>query len=625
MASDAVAEIKARLDIVEVVGGYVRLQRSGRSHKGLCPFHSEKTPSFHVDQQRQAWYCFGCSEGGDVFTFVERIERVDFRQALEILAERAGVELEARSGGERRGTSRRRQRAVELSRLAQAYYEYVLWETAVGEPGRALLQVRGVAPELARQFGIGFAPAGGARGDALIEYLTRRGHGTLEEIVAAGLAHAAERRGARDRFRHRLVFPIRDERGQVLGFGGRALGDARPKYLNTPATDAYDKSTALFGIDLAKPAIAQAGQVVVVEGYFDVVAAHAAGIRQTVASSGTALTEKQVGLLSRHARVVVLCFDTDDAGQAATRKAVDLIAAAGVEGRICILPGAAKDPDELVHVDPAAFAACIAGAPREWQVLIDRALVGAESGSVEDRRSGAERAVAVLARIPEATARDLYAQQVAHRLQLTPAAVSADVARAMAGAARGQGPARLVVSLPAAAELPPAPAADDDSEAAPVPSWERHIATLVVQRPALGAELVDVHALRPESLSTPRIRRLLEAALATPPGADLAFHRLSAGDQAVAARLLLRRLPELADDAPPELLTRSLADCVWEDRRVGLDAEIDAVQRQRRLARERGDAAEAEALAVRYYRLNEDRQRHLDVRASSVLASTGTK
>jgi DNA primase len=625
MASDAVAEIKSRLDIVEVVGGYVRLQRSGRSHKGLCPFHSEKTPSFSVDQQRQAWYCFGCNEGGDVFTFVERIERVDFRQALEILSERAGVELEPRSSGERRGMGRRRQRAIELSRLAQAYYEYVLWETAVGEPGRALLRARDVAGDLARRFGIGFAPAGGIRGDALVEYLTRRGHGSIEEIVAAGLAHAADRRGARDRFRHRLVFPIRDERGQVLGFGGRALGEARPKYLNTPATDAYDKSTALFGIDLAKTAIAQARQVVVVEGYFDVVAAHAAGIQQTVASSGTALTERQVQLLARHTRAVVLCFDADDAGQAATRKAVDLIAAEGLEGRVCVMPGTAKDPDELVRADPLAFAACVAAAPREWQVLLDRALVEAESGSVEDRRAGAERAVAVLVRIPEATARDLYAQQVAHRLQLAPAAVAADVARAMAGPARGGATARLVVSLPLSPDAPVAATVDDEPDPGPIPAWERHIATLVVQRPALGRELVEGHGLRPDSLRTPRIRRLVEASLATPPGADLPFHRLVPADQALAARLLLRRLPELADDAPAELLTRSLVDCMWDARRAGLEAEIDAVQRERRLARESGRAAEAEELAVRYYRLNEERQHHLDVRPSSVLASPVTK
>lgn len=624
MPSDAVAEIKARLDVVEIVGGYVRLQRSGRSHKGLCPFHSEKTPSFNVDQQRQAWYCFGCSEGGDIFTFIERIERVDFRQALALLAEKAGVELEERGGGDRRGAGRRRQRAIELSTLAQAYYQYVLWDTAVGAPGRAVLTERGVSEALARRFGVGFAPAGGARGDALVAYLTRRGHGSVEEVAAAGLAHSPDRRGARDRFRHRLVFPIRDERGQVIGFGGRGLGDVGPKYLNTPATDAYDKSTALFGIDLARPAIAAAKQVVLVEGYFDVLAAHAAGVAQTVASSGTALTEQQARLLGRHAGAVVLCFDGDDAGQAAVRRAVDVIAAAGLEGRICVLPAGVKDPDELVRADPAAFVACVASAGREWQVLLDRTLAGAEAGSVEERRAGAERAISLLTRIPEATVRELYAQQAAHRLELNLESVTADVARATAAGARGAAPPRLVVAVPAVPaggnQVP-----EPDAAAVPMPAWERHIGSLVVQRPALAATLDGAHGLRADALTSPAVRRLFEAALATPPGADLSFHPLAPVDQALAARFLLRRLPELADDADDELLARSLADCVWHVRSRALETEIGAVQRARQLARDEGRAAEADELALRYYRLNEERQQHLDVRDSWVLATPVTK
>ena len=175
MAVDAVAEIKARLDIVEVVGGYLTLQRSGREFKGLCPFHAEKTPSFTVSQERQFWYCFGCQQGGDLFGFVERIERADFRQALELLADRAGVELESTQGGPARGAARDRRRALELNARAQQYYEHVLWSTPAGAPGRALLEERGVAEALARRFGIGFAPAGGAAGDALVRYLTTRG------------------------------------------------------------------------------------------------------------------------------------------------------------------------------------------------------------------------------------------------------------------------------------------------------------------------------------------------------------------------------------------------------------------------------------------------------------------
>src|SRR5258708_2246255 len=323
MPADAVAEIKSRLDIIDVVGGYVRMQRSGREHKGLCPFHSEKTPSFTVSQERQVWYCFGCHEGGDLLSFVQKIERLEFRETLEMLAERAGVELTRDGDGrERRDAARKRKLAVELHARAQQFYEHVLWQSPAGEPGRALLQERGVSEEMARDFGVGFAPSGGGSGDALIRYLLRRGAASnAGELADAGLAHAAERGGPpRDRFRHRLVFPIRTERGETIAFGGRALGDAVPKYLNTPATGVYDKSQAIFGVDHARKAMGETGTAVIVEGYFDVLAAHAAGVHAAVSSSGTALTRELVRILTRHALSVVLFLVGDDAGRNAASR-----------------------------------------------------------------------------------------------------------------------------------------------------------------------------------------------------------------------------------------------------------------------------------------------------------------
>ena len=432
MARDAVAEIKARLDIVDVVGGYVTLQRAGRGHRALCPFHSEKTPSFNVSQDRQAWYCFGCQEGGDMFTFVEKVEHTDFRQALELLAEKAGVELEAAAQSpERRGAARRRKRTLELNSRAAAFFEHVLWSSPAGADGRALLADRLVEESAARQFGVGFAPAGGAAEDALSRYLKEKAGATSEEIVDAGLAHHARGGRLRDRFRHRLVFPIRDERGETLAFGARALGDDVPKYLNSPETSVYHKGSALFGIDLARAAMHDRRVAVIVEGYFDVMAAHLGGVANTVASSGTALTREQAKVLSRHADSVVLCFDADDAGRAATSRAVDVVAAEGLPARICVLPDGCKDPDELVRRDPQAFAAAIDEAPPEWQVLLDRALGDDEGGSIDARRSAAERAVALLARIPEAAARELYMQQAARRLTLTAATLGSDVAAAL--------------------------------------------------------------------------------------------------------------------------------------------------------------------------------------------------
>jgi DNA primase len=599
--ADAVAEVKARLDIVEVIGGYVRLQRSGRDHKGLCPFHAERTPSFGVSQEKQVWYCFGCSEGGDLLRFVEKIEHVDFYGALELLAEKAGVELERDHPGDRqRGqTRRRRVRVLELNARAQAYYEHVLWSDPAGEPGRALLAERRVPDDVARQYGAGFAPAGGAGGDALLRYFFRRGLGTAAEAADAGLAHASERGGpARDRFRHRLVFPIRDERGDVLGFGGRALADAVPKYLNSPATPAYDKSLALFGVDRARPAIEAAGCAVIVEGYFDVLAAAAAGIGHAVASSGTALTTGHVRLLSRWTRFLVLCFDGDDAGVTASSRAVDVIAAEGLDARICVLPPGCKDPDDLVRRDPAALAACIANAQPEWRVLLDRAIGDAESGSVEARRAGAERAVAVLARIPEATVRDLYVQQAASRLELTPAAVGADVERLRREG--GRTPARLVVAPPP--PPPDAATAPEEPAGPPPPRWEEYLGSVVVQRPELAAVLVEEHGLQAEELAHPSVRRLFDAALATPPGTGLSLHGLAAPEQRLAARLLLRPLPELRDDAGPAL-TQALADCVRRVRDASLRVALATLKRELQKARDDGRTEVAQRLAARLHEL----------------------
>ena len=605
MPADAVAEIKSRLDIIDVVGGYVRLQRSGREHKGLCPFHAEKTPSFTVSQDRQVWFCFGCNEGGDVLSFVQKIERLDFRETLEMLAERAGVELtrDGDGGQERRDAARRRKLALDLHTRAQQFFEHVLWNTEAGEPGRALLGERGVSEELAREFGVGFAPSGGASGDALIRFLLRRNAAASpREIADAGLAHTSDRGGPpRDRFRHRLVFPIRNERGETIAFGGRALGDAVPKYLNSPATGVYDKSQAIFGIDRAREAIAESGTAVIVEGYFDVLAARAAGVHTAVASSGTALTREQVRILSRRAQRVVLCFDGDDAGRNAASRAVDVVAAEGLECHICVLPEGFKDPDELVRRDPARFAAVVEGAPREWQVLLDWAIRSGEGS----RRDAAERAIALLARIGDAAARDLYAQQVAIEFDLRPAAVAEQVARArQSGNAAASRPV-----VTAAAQPAPAAAEDDGVEVEPLDSSETYLAALLVQRPSLAAELGARHALRPEEVDHPTLRRIYELAAALEPSAGFPIHQLTASEQRLVARLLVRSLPELQEMDNPAPLSRALTDCVARLREADRRTEIQAVRLAQRRARENGQTAEAEALAARLHGLATEVQR----------------
>ena len=601
MAGDAVAEVKSRLDLVEVIGGYVTLHRAGRELTGLCPFHAEKTPSFAVNPERQVWFCHGCGKGGDLFHFIQQIERIDFREALEMLADRAGVELETGPRSDR-GAGRKRRRSIELNGKAQAYYQHVLWATDAGERGRALLIDRRIDEALARRFGVGFAPAGGAGEDALTRYLTGKAGAGVDEVVEAGLAHPPGRGRARDRFRDRLVFPIRDDRGEVLGFGARALGDARPKYLNSPDSAAYHKSSAIFGIDLARTAIVAKHAAVIVEGYFDVIAAHAAGVEHTVASSGTALTREQVHSLGRVAETLILCFDGDEAGRVAATRAVDVIAVEGVQARICRLPAAFKDPDELVRSDPAAFAQAIEEAPPAWQVLLDAALGAGEGGSVDARRAAAERAVSVLARIPEATTRELYLQQAARRLDIGARSLTTDLAHSMRDGTRR--PGRIVVAAPAET----APDAAEESEPVeadePMPPWEAQLARVVLIRPEMAAALRSESGLGPDEFTNATARRIYDAASTDPGGFTL--RRLSGGDQRRAAGLLVREVPEFADEAEPQAIKQLMADCVRLIHEDSVRRALVSISTEMHRARDEGRTEDADALAAKLSRLAAD-------------------
>jgi DNA primase len=568
--ADAVSEVKSRLDIIDVIASYVTLQRAGREFKGLCPFHGEKTPSFTVSPERQAWYCFGCSQGGDMFAFVQKVENIDFREALQQLADRAGVELEDKPGVA--GNSARKKSVIGLNKKAAAFFEHVLWKSAAGQFGRELLQQRGVSEETAQKFGIGFAPAGGHGEDALVRFLVDRGT-KVPDIVEAGLAHD---RGAspRDRFRNRLIFPIRDDRGAVIAFGGRAMGDAVPKYLNSPETAVYHKSNALFGIDLAREALRKDRQALVVEGYFDVIAAHRAGIDHVVASSGTALTREQVRVLSRYTESITLCFDADGAGIAAASRAVDLISAEGLSTKLVVLPEGVKDPDELVKTDADAFAQAVAQARPEWEVLLERAIGDVSVTDVEDRRRAAERAVALLVRIPNAATRDLYGQQAASKLGLSADAVASDVARAL----RGERP--KPVKAPAAV-APAPPAADEAATVVPVlppSSAEEYIAAAVLRRPK-AVQLMRVELkFSADELTNPHVQKIVEIAVSASYDNDYPLHLLDPQVQATAARVLMMNIPELEAKAEEGLRT-GLGDAVRTLREKSIRDQISSLQR----------------------------------------------
>jgi DNA primase len=329
--------IKAKIDVVEEVGLVVALQKSGKAFKGLCPFHNERSPSFYVFAETQTWHCFGCNEGGDIFTFVQKQQSMEFREALHYLAEKAGVPVEDESGGdpeELREASAAKERLRKLNEDAQLWFHQMLLRSKDAGEARAYVESRGIVSETVLAFGLGYAPD---RWDALSSYLLGQGY-TERELVMGGLAREREHEreeqdgqeagemragsGVYDYFRNRLIFPIRDNRGRVIGFGGRALGGGKPKYLNSPQTQLFEKNTVLYAIDMARDAIKQAGQVVIVEGYVDAVIAHQYGTKQTVACIGSAITEKHILQLKKLTRQVTLALDPDAAGSAATEQGI---------------------------------------------------------------------------------------------------------------------------------------------------------------------------------------------------------------------------------------------------------------------------------------------------------------
>jgi DNA primase len=409
----SVAEIKSRLPVIEIVGETVNLKRAGSTWKGLCPFHAEKTPSFTVSPERESWHCFGCGEHGDIFTFVMKRDGLDFREALGRLAERAGVELSATGARE----DRRRKRLRDALEAAIAWYREVLRQANQAAPARRYLAERGFTEETLDRFGIGFAPDSW---DALVKRLAARGFSS-EEMVSAGLASMGQRGRPVDRFRGRIIIPIRDAAGKPVGLGGRVMPDGEgPKYLNSPATALFDKGRTLYGIDLARTSIRREKLVVIVEGYTDVMAAHQAGFTNVVASMGTALTRGQVDLATRYADAIALAYDVDLAGETATERGLleELGPSQSVTRvRVVRIP-AGKDPAELFQTDPDGWRQAVDEAKPVVEYFMDRVAAEVDVGTVTGRREMAGRVLAILQRVGDPVEQDLYVQQLSRTVQV---------------------------------------------------------------------------------------------------------------------------------------------------------------------------------------------------------------
>ena len=436
---DSRERVRDAVDFEELVGARTELKRSGaRRLQGLCPFHDERTPSFGIDPVEKLYHCFGCGAGGDVFSFVMETEGLDFGGALESIADRYGVQLEREAEDPREAARReQRDRLLALLERTAAYYVRVLWESPEAAGARAYLAERGLEEATLREFRVGFSP--GAY-DRVVGASAGAGY-SIDELLACGLAQERrDGRGVIDRFRGRIMFPLCDERGRVLGFGARALRpDDRPKYLNSSDNAVFHKNEVLYGLDLARPAAARAGRVVLVEGYTDAVALRQAGVAEVVGSMGTALTERQVSALAKVAPTALFCQDPDAAGQEAVSRSITALrdvnrarAGRGVEFRIVRLPPG-SDPADVVQRDGAdAMRSLLERAVPIARFEVERALEKGDTSSTDGRDRILEQAAAVIRPLPPSVLREELVQLVAGRLGLTDSLVASALSGARA-------------------------------------------------------------------------------------------------------------------------------------------------------------------------------------------------
>ncbi len=395
-------EVKQKTDIIEVISQYTKLTKAGRTFRALCPFHSEKRPSFFVYPDQQSWHCFGaCNTGGDVFSFVMKKQNLEFGEALRLLAQRAGVTIPSRSEQETKKDER--EKLYQVNEAAAQYFHHLLLNSQAGEKARNYVDSRGFSLKTIADFQLGFSLDSW---EALKQYLLERDY-TEAELLEAGLIIATEDGKAHDRFRNRLMFPINDARGQTTGFGGRVLDDSLPKYLNSPQTPLFDKSSTLYGISLATPAIRQQNLAVIVEGYMDVITAHQHGFNNVVASMGTAITEKQINALKRLTKNMVLALDADAAGEEAMLRCVGYENSLDTEVRVVVLPGG-KDPDDVIKEDTETWQHLLHDALPVVDYTFDMVTAKLDLTTASGMSKANEELLPIIAEIKDSTRQDHY-------------------------------------------------------------------------------------------------------------------------------------------------------------------------------------------------------------------------
>ena len=500
---ETLQQIRDRIDIVDIVSRYVTLSKTGQNYKGLCPFHSEKTPSFSVSPTRQMFHCFGCGVGGDGITFMMKREGMEFMEVVRDLAQQAGVTIpEPRSGSREGRSSSDRERYEQMHALTASWYQRHLRTSDAGSTAREYVEKRGIAASTVEEFGLGYALPGW---NSLSSHLMEKGF-TQKEILASGLVVQKEKDGKSsgqkfpyyDRFRDRIMFPISNSRGRIIAFGGRALTDqGTPKYINSPETSFFSKGRELYGLEKARKAVSQFDRLILVEGYFDVIALSQAGVHNVVAPLGTALTSGHVQSIRRMAKTVVLLFDGDAAGVNAVLRTLDLFLNTGIAVKVIVLPSG-DDPDTFIRtrgIEP--FLKIEAAAPDLLEFAVGACLDRCKVESVEDRIRSADEVLRIIQKTNNPIEKDEYLRMVSDRLGIRPQVLVERYPKVLSSSAkRGKEKDSVAVSSQ------PRSAPKGNPE-------ERELITLLLQD-MLGAQHIE--QLHPQMFKQPLYRRMMEIA-----------------------------------------------------------------------------------------------------------------
>ena len=592
MISSPIDEIKSRLDIIEVISSYIKLSKTGANYRALCPFHSEKKPSFFVSPARQIWHCFGCGKGSDIFGFVKEIEGVEFGDALRILARRAGVELKPMRP-ESASWRTERQRLYEICELATRFFEKQLEESSSGKEAKKYLLSRGISEGSIKKWRLGYSPD---TWEGLTEFLVSRGY-KREEVIKAGLAIQKEPigeisgqiredlRDAYDRFRGRIIFPIFDLNSQTIGFGGRVFKEKDKaeiaKYVNTPNTLLYDKSRVLYGLDKAKVEIRKKDNCILVEGYTDVIMSHQAGVQNVVATSGTALTPYQLKILKRYSENLILGFDMDVAGDSATKRGIDLAQGQGFNIKVIRL-SEGKDAADIISKNPKEWQNSLLKEKSILEFYFESAFSGRDSKTPEGKKEIAKILLPVIKRIPNKIERGYWIQKLAKELGAKEENIEEELKKVkLEGYSEVYGLEKEELE-----NLPPKSRRE---------LLEERLGTLVIKFPKIGADAIDFEII--DLIGIPEIKIVLQE-VKNNPNVDFGKTSIKATD--VFNTLCLRA--EIEEIEEKEILPE-IQCCLREIRSIEIKNKLDHISKEIKKAEEEKDSKKIEKLSQEFNQL----------------------